>query len=171
MRFASADPRVNAWATVLPATRTDPANGWIWRRTPLRVHPGGRERVRIGVAGTWLEARDPLEHVGHIGLGFHALAGVVIGFVDRPFQHFVDQLAHADANSKCRAPAKSVKRDDAVTPELVENQHRVRLADRTDLDERSEVPLAVDAREHEALVRREIHLRDFFQRFCYARHF
>src|SRR6185295_11802048 len=45
----------------------------------------------------------------------------------------------------------SVERDDPVFPELVEDQHRVRFADGADLDQRADVPRAVDAREDEAL--------------------
>src|SRR5437660_12499789 len=55
--------------------------------------------------------------------------------------------------TKFTSPASSsLERDDAILPELIENQHRVGLADRTDLQQRPDIPLAVDPREDEAFV-------------------
>src|SRR5437868_1526810 len=59
-----------------------------------------------------------------------------------------------------RSRETSVKGDDPLLPELVEDQQRVRLADGADLDERSDIPRSVDARQEESLVRREVHPGD-----------
>src|SRR5688572_29355288 len=55
--------------------------------------------------------------------------------------------------------------NDALLSELVENQHRVDLPHRTDLDDRSQVPAAVDTRQEESLVGAEIHGTDLLDRF------
>src|SRR6185436_19485371 len=62
------------------------------------------------------------------------------------------------------ALSTSIQGDDLVLPQLVKNQQRVGLSDRADLDQRADVPLAVDAAEDEALVRAEVHLRDLVDR-------
>jgi hypothetical protein len=55
----------------------------------LRVHPGRSERDRIHAVGA-LKARDPLEHVRHIGFGFHSLTRFMVRLGNRAFENFVE---------------------------------------------------------------------------------